>query len=114
MDPRCLSTSPSVFPPARRQVWLDRFFIETRPRLMAFKPQELAQLMFAFGTNRVCPPRQWLNQLLLAAYSKINYFGPLVRDQNYCGPRVRDKNAEFARHGLVVPFPALRHPISPE
>ena len=59
---------------------MDRFFLETRLRLLGFRVSELAQLLFALGVkrNQVEPPRQWLNQLLLATYLKMEFFGPKV------------------------------------
>ena len=45
------------------QTWLDRFFLETRPRLLTFKATELAALAHAFGIGHVGPPRQWMNQV---------------------------------------------------
>jgi hypothetical protein len=85
-----------------RDAWLDRYFLESRAKLTTFRAQELAQVVYAFGVrcHRAAlyakearrraktegspppvslplplPPRQWLNQVLLASYAKMDYFG---------------------------------------
>ena len=150
------------------QAWMDRFFLETRPRLMTFRVSELAQvnpngllgfgtstgepelpsglprlvvvpelaqaipmctkyfacawrsarvaratppvsgstccllapsppqIMHAFGTQRVHPPRQWLNQLLLAAFSKMDVFGPKVG--GWAAAEARGSDTKAMRH----------------
>ena len=86
-----------------RDAWLDRFYLESRARLTLFKASELAQVTYSLGLrihqaslyarearkraieqgrkvppppSLPLPPKQWLNQVLLASYLKMDYFGP--------------------------------------
>ena len=67
------------------QAWVGRISLcRVQPSpTTPFHAQELAALAIALGVGGASalqrPPRQWMNQLLLGAYSKLPYFCPRVR-----------------------------------
>lgn len=72
------SDAVTPVPSSLPQAWLDRLFLETLPRLISFRCNEISALLFALADGQVQPPRQWMTACLAATYARMGSFSSQV------------------------------------